>query len=382
MYQFWEKERLKEYLPLGHNQMWGAIPTLIFLEKMDKKKIYFLAIGLICSVAILTLLYYNFSTNKVSQEYLKQGGFNRKLLAINSTPKKSFDLEKGYYNIVGFSKDTLTIRKMNDRNLIVFYPDQTKSSLELPKIINPENVFSISFNPNNSQLIDIQCNNDRKIFVFDLKSRQVTNTYQFNTFFDKAVRTSDSSFTAFISEKDTKESMLTTIEFDREGKELNAQKSNISKVPMTDDGMLRRYGKGLIYVNYYNNNISIIDSTLSREMHFRTIDTVTTKPKTVTIRNNTITKFVNAPRPVNQLVEISNGYMFINSYVRADNDSENDPNNENDLIDVYDLKNNCKYIGTIYTLKYENQSIQDFLIEDKRLVLQYPNKTVIYDFSM
>ncbi|NQX43353.1 hypothetical protein SAMN05421820_116122 [Pedobacter steynii] len=349
---------------------------------MKKKSTYLLLAGLICSLAVLIAFYYNFSANKASQKYLKQGGFQRKPLAINLHPRNDFGLEKQFYSIVGLTGDKIIIYQMGDKNLIVFNADQTKTFLKLPAIINPQNIVNVSIHPTDPQLIDIYCNNDKKIFVFDTRSQKIKSVYKFNTYFENAIPSSDSSFFAFIQGEKQNQLILTANTFDKDGNERIAKESQIIKESMTDDGMFSRFGKNLFYVNYYNNNISVIDSTLSEEIRFHTIDTITTRPNTITIRNNTITKFIKAPRPVNQLLQIADGLLFVNSYVRADNDGENDPENENDLIDVYDTKKSCKYIGTIYITRYSKEPIQDFLIQGKTLVLQYPNKTIVYDFSL
>lgn len=348
---------------------------------MKKKNIKLLIIGVIGALSVLIAFYYNFSANEASQKYLKAGGFTRKPMPINLHPRNDFGLENSFYKIVGVIGGKVIVYQMGDKNLIVFNSDQTKTFIKLPQIINPQNIFNVSIHTTDPQLIDIYCNNDKKIFVFDTKSQKIKTVFKYNTYFEKSIRASDSSFFSFIQGEKRNQLILTLNGFDKSGNEIFTKKSQVVKVSMTDDGMFSRFEKNLFYVNYYNNNISVIDSSLNKENHFHTIDTITTKPNTISIRNNTITKFIKAPRPVNQLSQISEGRLFVNSYVRADNDGENDPENESDLIDVYDVKNACRYLGTIYITRYSKEAIQDFLIQGKRLILQYPNKTIIYDFS-
>ncbi|MEC3878159.1 hypothetical protein [Parapedobacter sp. 10938] len=347
-----------------------------------KRHIYLIIFGIAISMAVLAFLYYNFSTNRISDQYLKNGGFERKLLSLNLSLEQKYGLNKGYYRIVGADHDKVIIHELNASNLVVFNPDHTKETIQLPNEIIPENIFSISIPPYDKKLIDIHCNNDNKIFVFDTKTQEITSIFVFTTFFEKAVRASENSFYTFIQGDKRNETILTHIQFDENGKEHIIKSSNIIRRSMTDDGILQKYNGDLLYVNYYNNTIALIDSGLNKELLYHTIDTITTEPKTVTIRNGTITKFVKAPRPVNQLVQTFDNFLFVNSYVSADNDKDNFPRGTSDLIDVYDIEDELKYVGTIYLKRIDNNRIIDFFADENTLVLQYTDKILVYDISL
>ncbi|MEN5086777.1 hypothetical protein ABE426_09940 [Sphingobacterium faecium] len=342
---------------------------------MKKNKLLIYAI--IGSLGVLFLLYYNFSSKNVEKAYSKSGGFKRIILPVDLYLAQEYTLESSDYQIVGISRNKIILREYSTRELIVFNSDNTKSIIHLPNELNPENISKISVDPFNEEIVEIQCQNDSKVYYYNITDQKIQQIFDFNNYFDKIQKQSQNSFYAFIQGKTSSEMVLSLIQFDKAGKQKMLKESNIKKETMVDDGVLHLENSKLVYINYYNNTIGVIDSTLSREDTFHTIDTITTRPKTVTIRNGTITKFVNAPRPVNQLSQISNGMLYINSYVKSDNDN----NNTDETIDVYDTNHNFKYIGSFSFERINNKRMSDFLIKGKKLIVQYPNTTLIYDFS-
>ena len=347
---------------------------------MKKNKIIFLA-GTACSLLLLLFLYYNFSYKNSRDEYLKNGGFTRTKLSSRLSSPETHNLINGQYTVVGIVDGKIMIREFLKENLIMLQANNAKDTINLPNIIHQKDVFSISLNPFDKNVVDIQCNNDNKIFEFDIKKRSVIHTYDFGHYFYKAIRASKNSFYALI-QSDKSKAGLVLVNFDQNGRPTNTSKSNLLTIDaMSEDGTLIKSNAKLIYANYYNNKFSIVDSSLKKISAYKTIDTVTVLPKTVNIKNNTITKFVNQPRPVNQLVRVSDKFLFVNSYVKADNDLHSDAENS-ETIDVYDINNRYKYKGTIYIKRQENNRVQDFLVQGNKLILQYPNKTFSYEFSI
>jgi len=350
---------------------------------MKKKQSAFFIIALLISLIILGLLYFNFKSNEIPSAYLKQGGFNRKVLGYSQHSLLKYELIKGYYNIVGISDKRIIIHECYTANLTILDPNKTNTIIKLPSEINPKNIFAISINPYNSSLLDIDCGNDGKIFTFDINKGKLADTYKFDFYFEKPVRASKDSFYCFFMGKTENIYNLGLVKFDAHKKAYIAKQSDISKVSMTDDGIFQKNNNDLIYLNYYNNNIMVTDSSFAKEVSYKTIDTITTRPKTVTLRNGTITKFLSAPRPVNQLMQISNEYLFVNSYVKADNDDlDINPKHPTDFIDVYDMKANYSYKGTIYLDMIEKgDRMQSFFIQGNKLIAQYSNCTVVYEVN-
>lgn len=351
---------------------------------MNKKNITLVALGIIGSMAILIALYYNFSSNKADEKYLRNGGFERVRVGANMFLRREYGLEKGYYNIVGLIEGKVIVKKHQKQELIVFNRDHTKETIKIPEEIVSENIFDVLGHPAKNRLLYFVCNNDLSVFLFDIDKQKIVETFKFKHYFDKLLpATADSSFYVFRETGKESELVLSLVRFDKSGNDSVVKTSSIFKESMTDDGVFTKAGNNnLIYINFYNNRFSLIDTALINESFFKTIDTITTRPKTVTVRNNTIRKFAKAPRPVNQLVCVSNGLLFINSYASADNDIDNYPESTSDVFDIYDLKNDCKYKGSLYFGRPKVGRVQDFLVKDGTLVLQYPNKTLIYDFGL
>lgn len=347
---------------------------------MNKKNITFL-IGTIASLILLGLLYYNFSSNRSREDYLKNGGFNRSELSAKLTLDSDYDLDEGYYGIVGLVGDKILIREYDKSSLLLLSEGNLKETVLLPDTIDGKDVFYISMNPFKDHHIDVQSNNSNKIFEFDIDRQKIVSSYHFKKYFYKAIRASADSFYSLVQNDDMEKVGLALIKFDKSGNSSNIQNGKFNIDAMSEDGSLIKTALGLVYINYYNNQISVIDSTLTDILPYNTIDTITELPKTINIKNNTITKFIKQPRPVNQLVRASKNYLFINSYVKADNESEVNPDNS-ETLDVYEIHNKYKYKGTIYLKRHDGNRVQDFLIENNRLIVQYPNKTLSYELSL
>jgi len=345
---------------------------------MKKSTIAFLA-ATICSLLLLVYLYHNFSSNNARGAFLKNGGFKRNNLSVNFKIKNEYDLSEGNYNVVGMLDDKIIIKEFETGSLILLTEDNLKSEVSLPGFIKQRGVNNLSINPFEKNVVDIKCNGT--VFEFDVTKRKIGKSYNFKNFYYKALRASKNSFYAISQIDTTSKAGLILAQFDANGELVNARNSGLVIDPMRQDGNLIIANSDLIYINYYNNNISKIDSSFKTLSTYKTIDTITVLPRTVNIKNNTITKFVNQPRPVNQLVRATSTYLFINSYVKADNDAESNSLNS-ETIDVYDIKNSDKYKGTIYVKKSNNNRVQDFFVRDNKLILQYPNKTLSYEFSL
>jgi len=335
-------------------------------------------LGILITLGTLVILYCNFKSNNTAKNYLQAGGFHRSESDVISSLRDKFSLSDGYYDIVGIIKNKIIIREVKTPNIILLNEDKTTTTILLPENIDPKSIFDIAVDPLHDNILEIHCNNNRNVHLYDIKKDTIIKSFKFKQYFDKIIRCSQNTFYAFIPDNRSRNLVLAVIEFDEYGNDHIIETTNIVRESMVDDGMFQKYGSDLVYINYYNNKISVLDSSLTHEKYYHTIDTITSKPKTVTIKNGSIRKFLNAPRYVNQLSQISDGLLFVNSYVK----SENYLSKDIDVIDIYDIKNKFSYKGSLFLKRIDNNRISDFLVSNKKLILQYPTTTVIYELSM
>lgn len=341
---------------------------------------------LLAGIAIVCLitgfLYYHFKTNKLAEKYFKGGGFQRSRTAWTLSLNKEYDLPKGYYSVVAYDQGDVLFRDYSKKEVISFNKDYSKTvyPLPIPGTIPIANIFRITQNTVEPSFFDIQCSNNSELFTVDLRNKRTVASFQFNRYFEKAVRLTDSSFACMV-QGDQQNYMRPVIFSFEHGKGGITKTSPLNLVAMSEDGMFVRHKDELIYLNSYNHNFYVLDSNLEIKYPGKTIDTITVLPRTVSLRNNTITKFIKQPQMVNQFCIVVGDTLIVNSKINADND---DPQVfwKSIVLDMYDLKHGGKYSGTIYTDKYKGQELQDIYLQNGKLLLMYPDKLLVYDVAL
>ena len=260
-----------------------------------------LGIAVVC--LITGFLYYHFKTNKLAENYFKGGGFRRSQTAWTLSLNKDYDLPKGYYSVVAYAQGDVLFRDYTKKDVISFNRDYSRSTypLPIPSTIPIANIFRITQNTVDTSLFDIQCSNNNELFSVDLRNNKRVATYQFNRYFEKAIRLTDSTFACMI-QGDQQNYMRPVIFSFSHGQDSIIKKSPVNMLVMSEDGMFVKHRNEFIYLNSYNPNMYVLDSNLDKKYMGKTIDTITILPRTVSLRNNTITKFIKQPQMVNQWI--------------------------------------------------------------------------------
>lgn len=140
----------------------------------------------------------------------------------------------------------------------------------------------------------------------------------------------------------------------------------------------------LFYVQMFSNELICMDTMLNIIYKGRTIDTTfVNKVNIDLVTEDGSTKVMStAPRQVvNKFMDIKDGFIFINSGLRADNQKLLDFN-KRFVFDIYKSEN-AKYVGSIFVKKHENVKMSDFKVHDGRLFLVYDNGVcAVYELNM
>ncbi|MBS1605324.1 MAG: hypothetical protein JST42_21850 [Bacteroidetes bacterium] len=338
--------------------------------------------GIVIVGLITGFLYYHFKSKHLAENFFKGGGFRRSQTAWTLSLSKSYDLPKGYYGVVAYDQGDVLYRDYSKKEVISFNKDYSKSVLPLPipGTIPIANIFRITQNTVDPSFFDIQCSNNGELFSVDLRNGRTAATFRFGRYFEKAVRLTDCTFACMI-QGDQPNFMRPVIYSFEHGKDSITKKSPLCLIAMSEDGMFVRHRDEFIYLNSYNHNFYVLDSNLERKYQGKTIDTIAIVPRTISLRNNTITKFIKQPQIVNQFCIVVGDTLIVNSKVRADND---DPEVfwKSIVLDMYDLKHGGRYTGTIYTDKYKGEELQDVYLQSGKLLLMYPDKLLVYDVAL
>lgn len=119
------------------------------------------------------------------------------------------------------------------------------------------------------------------------------------------------------------------------------------------------------FVEYYSNNIAIISTALKIENRYHTIDTTNLSTMHIRISPSGITSRV-PPILINGLTASINGAIYVRSYLKADNDKNNDGKIP---IDQYDIRSG-EYAGTSY-IHAAGRGLSDFLLNENLMYVLY-----------
>ena len=143
---------------------------------------------------------------------------------------------------------------------------------------------------------------------------------------------------------------------------------------ITTDGLLQ-YDSSvhlLIYTFFYSNNIICFDTSLQLIYKAHTIDTTNAyQIQTGSIGTETEKVFTNTmpSRIVNWESDVSDGKLYINSWMKADNESIPQFNN-NSVIDVYDIISGA-YKKSFYVPFFRGEKMESFKVYKNEVIAIY-----------
>ncbi len=176
-------------------------------------------------------------------------------------------------------------------------------------------------------------------------------------------------------------------------KKIELQKDNsLSKVfqlekyhegVFSTDGMLHydRNTSRLVYVYYYRNQFSVLDTNLTMVFKGKTVDTITTPQiKVAEIKSDKINTLSAPPLVVNTKSCVFENWLFINSGLCANNENK-ELFDEYSVIDVYSL-DDFQYKFSFYIPKYKSEKIREFKVCNNTLIAIYSHFLVTYQLNL
>ena len=150
---------------------------------------------------------------------------------------------------------------------------------------------------------------------------------------------------------------------------------------ITTDGLLHYDSSShlLTYTFFYNNNFTCFDTNLHIVYKAHTIDTTNTyqvRTGSIGTTNEKIYTNTAPSRIVNWESDVDNGRLYINSRMKADNESIHFFNN-NSVIDVYDIATGA-YQESFYVPYYKGEKMESFKVINNELVALYKSYIIAY----
>lgn len=137
------------------------------------------------------------------------------------------------------------------------------------------------------------------------------------------------------------------------------------------------------YVHHYNNRITIFDTTFNSVRSAHTIDTFTQSQIQYLSRNKTgsndiLYKPKGSRMLINYLSHLHAGRLYINSLIKADNETLLTDKPET-VIDVYNA-NTDNYLESFYLPVPYSQHLKSFRIFNRNILATYTNHIALYKF--
>jgi len=255
------------------------------------------------------------------------------------------------------------------------------------KISSKETIFFIPV-PKNNDLINhalvvdspsvyFFANNIPALYYGQLYGEKIDSIHlQTNTF----------SRSAFIS---TSSLVICTYDSSLENQELEKinmadgriQKRSFSLKSFSNDGILKfdKTNKLIFFLQYYSNHFSCLDTNLKLLYTSRTIDTTNTNPVSINkVESKTETRFVpkKARKIINSYCDAENGFLFVLSRIKADNETHLDFEN-NSVIDVY-AASTGRYYSSFYIPDVMGEKMNSFLVQGQLIFALYKKHIFIY----
>jgi hypothetical protein len=147
------------------------------------------------------------------------------------------------------------------------------------------------------------------------------------------------------------------------------------------DGALLSDGKRerVVYVYLYRNEYLVMDTTLRMLNRGNTIDTNSiAKIEINAIASERSIKVSGLSREVNLISTISDGRLFINSGLKADNENHKISQGKS-VIDAYDLDDQS-YIHSFY-VGYDGKKVRDFRVIGDEVIALYDRYIILFDLK-
>ncbi|WP_162796014.1 hypothetical protein [Pedobacter nanyangensis] len=132
----------------------------------------------------------------------------------------------------------------------------------------------------------------------------------------------------------------------------------------------------LVYVCYYNNQITCFDTTLKKVYNSRTIDTVKFSPVGLK-KTSSYVSFAKPPFTINAYSTVAAGRLYVKSLLNADDETTD---NDHTVIDVYSVTDG-RYSGSFYLPKPKKQ-VPLFKIYNDRVIVLSKHLLSIYSLNL
>ena len=309
-----------------------------------------------------------------------KNGFNRKLNADKAILLHVIDRPKDVKAIVGWTGHHLYFKMSTPSSLWLTNYNLQEAREQTLRIPAHPGLASFTMMVD-SPRVHIMAGNFPAVIIANLNNDSVRLHYLPGGVFTRAIALSEDSYIFRGYDSSQKNSGQLFIKRRLSVGEVIARdhikRDEDDQVGIRSDGLLGYDKKTNLvsYVSFYRNQIYCMDTNLDLKYVGRTIDTVgSVAIKTARINQTETNK--SPTRVINARSRVSGGKLYIESKLRADNETE-EAAWGNAVIDVYAIETGA-YEGSFYLPFYKREKIMDFRIIGSLAVVMYKNYLATY----
>jgi hypothetical protein len=239
-----------------------------------------------------------------------------------------------------------------------------------------------------SPAISIAVGNFKNIYFGDIDRQQILDSARTAQTFLRSCKVADRQFAICTLDTGREPGHVFGL-LDTRASRLKISRSIFEK---KEDGLISKDGlldydadsRTLVYSLFYESRIIGLDSLLRPKFVLHTIDTfnrnATRGGGLISADGSKISYTSNSPRyTINANISVNQGLIFIQSALKADNDSKEDFIN-NTVIDVYSIREQI-YLSSFYIPRVNQEKLFDFKVMGGRLIVLYPTRVVVYEIE-
>lgn len=339
------------------------------------KPVYILIGLFITSFAIIGLL--AFISNKALK---KENGFNRRISAPTLILTKQITLPVKVTKLIGIYSGRLYFQENNPYEIL-----STNISLDSLKVIKLPMPIGKDLGHSTcmflkDQLLYVACGHIPGIITYDLESGS-SYSHILKTNFNQQTLISTDQFILRSKDTATQSHRFVKLNIRTRDSVMEDNFSDRKIIGGFENAGTLYYDtttKQACYTYFYQNGFICMDSNLNLTLKARTLDTITHQNVKVARVGRSIT--MNQPaQKVSYNGCVSDGKLFLQSMLKADNEHELDFN-ENSIIDIYSLKNG-DYKGSFYISAYKGEKAHQFQVIGHQLYALHGKTVLLYDMK-
>jgi hypothetical protein len=345
-----------------------------------KQRIITIVLIIIVSNAIIYALYAaTFEPNR------DKNGFNRKFANDVAIPLDTLITTSDIGEISGLTSNSIYLRTVEPGGMLQTDWGLKRLDTIIYKLPKTEKILSRLQFVVDSPFVIIYAGNGPTVFKGDLNGNiQATSQYKYPLYV-RSVKVGEDKyiFRAFDTLK--KPHQVFALWDGSTGKILKLVDpfGKTDGIGLNEDGTFQfdPYTHTAVFTEFYKNGLIAFDTNLNVIYHTSLIDTIKVgKAATGSYSTNADTYYTNsAPKFLtNSYTAVSEGHLFVNSLLRADNEDPQQFSNSI-VIDEYEIISG-RYLRSIYVPAYNGMKINSFGVRGNYLVGVYRNVIVRYAF--